>query len=140
MALGFGFRCGFLGLLHMEIIQERLEREYGLTLITTAPTVVYRVMTTKGEVLEIDNPAELPPPSSIESFEEPFILASVITPERYMGAILKLCQERRGIQRGIHFLDPTRVIDQLRDAAERSHSRFLRQAQVAHAGLCVARL
>ncbi|MDO9119120.1 MAG: translation elongation factor 4 [Nitrospira sp.] len=110
LALGFGFRCGFLGLLHMEIIQERLEREYGLTLITTAPTVVYRVMTTKGEVLEIDNPADLPEPSSIESFEEPFILATVITPERYMGAILKLCQERRGIQRDIHFLDPTRVV------------------------------
>ncbi|MEC4889162.1 MAG: translation elongation factor 4 [Nitrospira sp.] len=110
LALGFGFRCGFLGLLHMEIIQERLEREYGLTLITTAPTVVYRVMTTKGDVLEIDNPADLPEPSSIESFEEPFILATVITPERYMGSILKLCQERRGIQRDIHFLDPTRVV------------------------------
>ncbi len=110
LALGFGFRCGFLGLLHMEIIQERLEREYGLTLITTAPTVVYRVTTTKGEVVEIDNPAELPPPSSIERFEEPFILATVITPERYMGAILQLCQERRGTQRSIHFLDPTRVM------------------------------
>ena len=109
LALGFGFRCGFLGLLHMEIIQERLEREYNLTLLTTAPTVVYRVRTTKGEVLEVNNPAQLPPPSSIDSFEEPFILASVITPERYMGAILKLCQERRGIQRSIHFLDPTRV-------------------------------
>jgi len=110
LALGFGFRCGFLGLLHMEIIQERLEREYGLTLITTAPTVVYRVLTTKGDILEIDNPAKLPPPSSIESFEEPFILATVITPERYMGAILQLCQERRGIQRDMHFLDPTRVV------------------------------
>ncbi|MFO0707451.1 MAG: translation elongation factor 4 [Nitrospira sp.] len=110
LALGFGFRCGFLGLLHMEIIQERLEREYGLTLITTAPTVVYRVLTTKGDVLEIDNPADLPEPSSIASFEEPFILATIITPERYMGAILKLCQERRGIQRDIHFLDPTRVV------------------------------
>jgi GTP-binding protein LepA len=110
LALGFGFRCGFLGLLHMEIIQERLEREYGLTLITTAPTVVYRVTTTKGEVLEIDNPSELPPPTNIQEFEEPFILATVITPERYMGAILQLCQERRGIQRSIHFLDPTRVM------------------------------
>ena len=110
LALGFGFRCGFLGLLHMEIIQERLEREYGLTLITTAPTVVYRVTTTKGEVLEINNPAEFPPPGSIERFEEPFILATVITPERYMGAIFQLCQERRGIQRGMHFLDPTRVM------------------------------
>lgn len=110
LALGFGFRCGFLGLLHMEIIHERLEREYDLTLLTTAPTVVYRVLTTKGEVLEVNNPSQLPPPSSIDSFEEPFILASVITPERYMGAILKLCQERRGIQRSMHFLDPTRVL------------------------------
>jgi GTP-binding protein LepA len=110
LALGFGFRCGFLGLLHMEIIHERLEREYDLTLLTTAPTVVYRVLTTKGEVLEVNNPSQLPPPSSIDSFEEPFILASVITPERYMGAILKLCQERRGIQRSMHFLDPTRVV------------------------------
>ena len=110
LALGFGFRCGFLGLLHMEIIQERLEREYDLTLLTTAPTVVYRLLTTKGEVLEVNNPSQLPPPSSIDSFEEPFILASVITPERYMGAILQLCQERRGIQRGMQFLDPTRVM------------------------------
>ncbi len=110
LALGFGFRCGFLGLLHMEIIQERLEREYGLTLITTAPTVVYHVATTKGEKLEIDNPAELPPPNSIATFEEPFIMATVITPERYMGAILQLCQERRGIQRSLQFLDPTRVM------------------------------
>ena len=110
LALGFGFRCGFLGLLHMEIIHERLEREYDLTLLTTAPTVVYRVLTTKGDVLEVNNPSQLPPPSSIDSFEEPFILASVITPERYMGAILKLCQERRGIQRSMHFLDPTRVV------------------------------
>ncbi|HTG74201.1 MAG TPA: elongation factor 4, partial [Terriglobia bacterium] len=110
IALGFGFRCGFLGLLHMEIIQERLEREYNLTLLTTAPTVVYRVLTTKGEVLEVNNPTQLPPPSSIDSFEEPFILASIITPERYMGAILQLCQERRGIQKGMHFLDPTRVV------------------------------
>ena len=110
LALGFGFRCGFLGLLHMEIIQERLEREYGLTLITTAPTVVYRVLTTSGEVLEIDNPADLPEPNHIESFEEPFILTTIITPERYMGSILKLCQERRGVQRDIHFLDPTRVV------------------------------
>ncbi|MCA1958058.1 MAG: translation elongation factor 4 [Nitrospira sp.] len=110
LALGFGFRCGFLGLLHMEIIQERLEREYGLSLITTAPTVVYRVTTTKGQVLEIDNPAELPPPHLIERFEEPFILVTIITPERYMGAILQLCQERRGIQRSIQFLDPTRVM------------------------------
>ncbi len=110
LALGFGFRCGFLGLLHMEIIQERLEREYGLTLITTAPTVVYRVLTTKGEVLEIDNPAKLPPPNAIELFEEPFILATIITPERYVGNLLQLCQERRGIQKSLQYLDPTRVM------------------------------
>ncbi len=110
LALGFGFRCGFLGLLHMEIIQERLEREYNLTLITTAPTVVYQVLTTAGEVLSIDNPAKLPPPSSIESFEEPFIRATIITPERYVGSVLKLCQERRGIQQGLQYLDPTRAM------------------------------
>jgi GTP-binding protein LepA len=110
LALGFGFRCGFLGLLHMEIIQERLEREYNLTLITTAPTVVYQVLTTAGEVLSIDNPAKLPPPSSVESFEEPFIKATIITPERYVGSVLKLCQERRGVQQSLHYLDPTRVM------------------------------
>jgi len=110
LALGFGFRCGFLGLLHMEIIQERLEREYNLTLITTAPTVVYQVLTTAGDILTIDNPAKLPPLSSIESFEEPFIRATIITPERYVGNVLQLCQERRGIQQGLQYLDPTRVM------------------------------
>jgi len=110
LALGFGFRCGFLGLLHMEIIQERLEREYELTLITTAPTVVYQVLTTAGEILRIENPAKLPPPSAIASFEEPFIQATIITPERYVGHILQLCQERRGAQKGLQYLDPTRVM------------------------------
>ncbi|MSQ77663.1 MAG: elongation factor 4 [Nitrospiraceae bacterium] len=110
LALGFGFRCGFLGLLHMEIIQERLEREYNLTLITTAPTVLYQILTTAGDILTIDNPAKLPPPSSIESFEEPFIRATIIAPERYVGNILQLCQERRGVQQGLHYLDPTRVM------------------------------
>ncbi len=109
LALGFGFRCGFLGLLHMDIIRERLEREYGLSLIATAPTVVYRVQTTGGEMLEIDNPAKLPSPSAIESFQEPFILATIITPERYVGNILQMCQERRGVQKGLQYLDPTRV-------------------------------
>ncbi|MBI3604370.1 MAG: elongation factor 4 [Nitrospirae bacterium] len=110
LALGFGFRCGFLGLLHMEIIQERLEREYELTLITTAPTVVYQVLTTAGEILQIDNPSKLPPPSAIAGFEEPFIQATIITPERFVGQILQLCQDRRGIQKGLHYLDPTRVM------------------------------
>jgi GTP-binding protein LepA len=110
LALGFGFRCGFLGLLHMEIIQERLEREYELTLITTAPTVVYQILTTKGEILQIDNPAKMPQPSAIASFEEPYIQATIITPERYVGNILQLCQERRGVQKGLQYLDPTRVM------------------------------
>ncbi|HEV8540001.1 MAG TPA: translation elongation factor 4 [Nitrospiraceae bacterium] len=110
LALGFGFRCGFLGLLHMEIIQERLEREYELTLITTAPTVVYRVQTTGGETLHIENPAKLPSLNLIDRLEEPFITATIITPERYVGGILQLCQDRRGTQKGLHYLDPTRVM------------------------------
>jgi GTP-binding protein LepA len=110
LALGFGFRCGFLGLLHMDIIRERLEREYELSLIATAPTVVYRILTTAGEVLEIDNPSKLPPVSAIERFEEPFIRATIITPERHVGNILQLCQERRGVQQGLQYLDPSRVM------------------------------
>jgi GTP-binding protein LepA len=110
LALGFGFRCGFLGLLHMEIIQERLEREYTLDLISTTPTVLYRVTTTKGEVLSIDNPTKLPEPNHIERFEEPFIKATIITPEAYVGNLLALCQERRGTQKGLTYLNPTRVM------------------------------
>ena len=110
LALGFGFRCGFLGLLHMEIIQERLEREYGLELISTTPTVVYRVTTTKGTVQYIDNPTKLPEPNHIERFEEPFIKATLITPETYVGNLLALCQERRGTQKGLTYLNPTRVM------------------------------
>jgi GTP-binding protein LepA len=110
LALGFGFRCGFLGLLHMEIIHERLEREYALELISTTPTVVYRVTTTNGEVLHIDNPAKLPEPNHIERFEEPFIKATIITPEAYVGNLLALCQERRGTQAGLTYLNPTRVM------------------------------
>lgn len=108
LALGFGFRCGFLGLLHMEIIRERLEREYGLDLISTAPTVVYRVYATNGEMKVIDNPSKLPDPAQIERVEEPFIKATIITPERYIGNVLQLCQERRGNQLGLQYLDPTR--------------------------------
>lgn len=110
LALGFGFRCGFLGLLHMEIIRERLQREYNLDLISTAPTVIYRVKTTKGEILNIDNPAKLPDPSQIDSMEEPFIHATIIAPERYTGNILQLCQERRGVQKSLQYLDPTRIM------------------------------
>ncbi len=109
-ALGFGFRCGYLGLLHMEIVQERLEREYGLDLITTAPTVVYRVTTTKGEVLTIDNPVKLPDPMHRARVEEPFILATIHVPNEYVGGVLRLCQERRGVRREIRYLSADRVM------------------------------
>ena len=110
LALGFGFRCGFLGLLHMEIIRERLHREYGLSLISTAPTVIYRVRTLTGEVLDIENPSKLPEPEAIETMEEPFIKATIIAPERYAGNILALCQERRGVQESLQYLDTTRIM------------------------------
>ncbi len=110
LALGFGFRCGFLGLLHMEIIRERLYREYGLELISTAPTVIYRVKTVKGELLTIDNPSKLPEAEQIEVMEEPFIQATIIAPERYAGNIMALCQERRGTQVSMQYLDATRII------------------------------
>ena len=110
LALGFGFRCGFLGLLHMEIIRERLQREYGLSLISTAPTVIYRVRTLDGEVLDIENPSKLPEPEAIETMEEPFIKATMIAPERYAGNILALCQERRGVQESLQYLDTTRIM------------------------------
>jgi len=103
VALGFGFRCGFLGLLHMDVIRERLEREFALTLITTAPTVEYRVTTTGGEVLLVDSPVKLPDAQSIATFEEPYILATVHVPETYLGAVLKLCEEKRGKQRELKF-------------------------------------
>ena len=110
LALGFGFRCGFLGLLHMEIIRERLHREYGLNLISTAPTVIYRVRTLTGEVLDIENPSKLPEPEAIETMEEPFIQATIIAPERYTGNVLALCQERRGVQKSLQYLDTTRIM------------------------------
>jgi GTP-binding protein LepA len=109
LALGFGFRCGFLGLLHMEIIQERLEREYQLALISTAPTVVYRVTATDGSVVTVENPAELPPVNLIERLEEPFISASIITPEAFLGGVMTLCQERRGIQTDLKYHGTDRV-------------------------------
>ena len=108
LALGFGFRCGFLGLFHMEIIQERLEREYGMQLITTAPTVVYRITHKNGEVDYIDNPSEVPP--GVEKFEEPYILASIHMPSEFLGALLGLCEARRGVQREIKYISPTRVM------------------------------
>nr|WP_298123621.1 translation elongation factor 4 [uncultured Pseudoxanthomonas sp.] len=103
-AMGFGFRCGFLGMLHMEIVQERLEREYDLDLISTAPTVVYEVLRTDGTVLSLDNPAKLPQSNLIEEVREPIIRANILTPEAYIGAIIKLCEEKRGAQIGIQYL------------------------------------
>ena len=102
-ALGFGFRCGFLGLLHMDIVQERLEREYGLTLIATAPSVVYRVTRTGGQAFEIDNPAKMPVPQDIERIEEPTVVCTVIVPPEYVGPVLELCESRRGVHRGMEF-------------------------------------
>ncbi len=103
-ALGFGFRCGFLGMLHMEIVQERLEREYDLDLITTAPTVIYQVETTAGEVIEIHNPAELPPVNKIQAIREPIIRANILTPEAYIGNIMTLCIEKRGVQKQVQYM------------------------------------
>jgi len=110
LALGFGFRCGFLGLLHMEIVQERLEREYNLDLIITAPTVRYRVVTTNGETLIIDNPAALPDAGRIDHIEEPIIAATVHVPQEYVGNIITLCQERRGVQTGLDYAGDNRVM------------------------------
>jgi GTP-binding protein LepA len=108
-ALGFGFRCGFLGLLHMEIVQERLEREYGLSIITTVPNVEYKVYTKKGEMLVVDNPALLPPVGEIEHVEEPYIKADIIVPTEYIGNIMKLAQDRRGVYKNTEYIDPTRA-------------------------------
>ena len=103
-ALGFGFRCGFLGLLHLEIIQERLSREYDLDLITTAPSVVYRLTMTDGSVMELHNPADMPDPVKVDTMEEPWIKATIYTPDEYLGSILKLCQDRRGVQTGLTYV------------------------------------
>jgi len=110
VALGFGFRCGFLGLLHMEIVQERLEREFGMELVTTAPGVLYRVTTTDGEVIDVDNPARLPDAGRIAKFEEPVIAATILTPAAYVGALLQLCQEKRGVQKALEFKASDRVL------------------------------
>ncbi|HEY5619492.1 MAG TPA: translation elongation factor 4 [Vicinamibacterales bacterium] len=109
-ALGFGFRCGFLGLLHMEIVQERLEREYNMDLVTTAPGVLYRVTTTDGEVHDVDSPAKLPDAGRIAKLEEPVITAMVLTPSEYVGPILKLCQDKRGVQQKLEYLKSDRVL------------------------------
>jgi GTP-binding protein LepA len=109
VALGFGFRCGFLGLLHMEVVQERLEREYGVGLICTTPNVEYEVVTTSGDLVHVDNPATLPPVPEIEAIREPFVRAEIIVPSEFVGNIMKLATERRGEHKGMHYLDPKRV-------------------------------
>jgi len=110
IALGFGFRCGFLGLLHMEIIQERLEREYNLDLVTTAPSVIYKINLTNGEQMWLDNPTNMPPVTNIESMEEPFVNASIITPTEFVGNIMELCQDRRGIYKDMKYIDGDRSV------------------------------
>ena len=108
-ALGFGFRCGFLGLLHMEIIQERLEREYDLDLITTAPSVIYQITKTDGSVIQIDNPAQMPDPSSIEMIEDPYVAATIMVPTDYVGAVMKISQDKRGTFTNMEYMTETRV-------------------------------
>lgn len=110
VALGFGFRCGFLGLLHMDVVQERLEREYHLKLITTAPTVIYHVYKTDGTMLKVSNPSELPPPTEIEHIEEPYVKATVIVPSDYVGAVMEISQDKRGEFKGMDYLDTNRVM------------------------------
>ena len=109
-ALGFGFRCGFLGLLHMDVIQERLEREYALDLICTAPSGIYRVFLTDGTMLEIDNPAKMPDASKIDHIEEPYVKAEIMTSDAYIGAVMELCQNKRGIYIGMDVIDTGRNI------------------------------
>jgi GTP-binding protein LepA len=110
VALGFGYRCGFLGLLHLEIIQERLEREYNLDIVTTAPSVIYKVYKTDGQVLEITNPSNLPDPSEIDYMEEPVVSAEIMVTTEFVGSIMSLCQERRGVYLGMEYMEATRAL------------------------------
>ena len=110
VALGFGFRCGFLGLLHLEIIQERLEREYDLDLVTTAPGVIYKVHKTDGTVMELTNPSNLPDPSEIDFMEEPVVSAEIMVTTEFVGPIMELCQQRRGVYLGMEYMETTRAL------------------------------
>ena len=139
-ALGFGFRCGFLGLLHMDIVRERLEREYDLELMATMPSVEFEVTLTNGEEVAVHNPTDMPDPAVIAEVREPFIRASILAPKEHVGAIMELCQERRGDARR-HALAVARArADHLRPAARRDRARLLRPAEVPHARLRLARL
>ncbi len=133
-ALGFGFRCGFLGLLHMDVIQERLEREYDLELVTTAPSVIYRVEKTDGEVLMIDNPAKLPPMTEIATISEPYVKATVIVPNDYVGAVMEISQDKRGEYQSMDYLDTNRVM------ITYQHLRLFRSIEVIYARICITRL
>ncbi len=139
-ALGFGFRCGFLGLLHMEIVRERLQREFDLSLIATTPSVEYRVLRTDGTVESVANPADLPSPQEIEAIEEPYFRSTIITPSTYTGTVMDLCQSRRGEMQKIEYLSPERVELDLSHPARRGRDRLLRSFEEPHAGLCLARL
>ena len=138
-ALGFGFRCGFLGLLHLEIIQERLEREFDLDLIATAPSVIYKIKLRNGQQLEIHNPVDMPDPNHIEEMQEPWIEATILTPDDYLGAVLKLCQDRRGEQKELTYVG-NRALVKYQPAAQRSGVRFLRPAEIGVARLRLVRL
>ena len=139
-ALGFGFRCGFLGLLHMEIIRERLEREYDLSLVATAPNVEYHVRLLDGSVEVVDNPSSMPETTHVDSIEEPYVNVTVLTPTEYVGAVIDLCQGRRGEQSrdGVPVGGPRGA--RVRDAARRDRHGLLRPAEVAHAWLRQPRL
>ena len=139
-ALGFGFRCGFLGLLHMDIVRERLEREYDLELMATMPRVSFEVTLTDGAEIEVHNPSDMPDPARIAEIREPVIKASILTPTEYIGAIMELCQERRGEHPGMHYLGARPRADRVRAAARRDRPRLLRPAEVAHARLRLVRL
>jgi len=139
VALGFGFRCGFLGMLHMEIIQERLEREFDLDLITTLPSVIYRITKTDGTVLMIDNPHDYPNPASIEVAEEPFVNVSIITPQEFVGNIMPLCQDLRGEYKNMQYLD-SRLVELHYEMPLNEIVQLLRHAQGTHEGVRLARL
>ena len=132
IALGFGFRCGFLGLLHLEIIQERLEREYNLDLVTTAPGVIYRVYKTNGDVIELTNPSNLPDPSEIEYMEEPMVSAEIMVTTEFIGSIMELCQERRGVYISIEYMEETRALDILVNREEVDALSFIVHADTAY--------
>ena len=138
-ALGFGFRCGFLGLLHMEIVQERLEREFDQDLITTAPTVVYQVVMRDGTVIQVENPSKLPEIGKIEEIREPIITTTIFVPQDYLGTVITLCNQKRGNQVNMRY-HGRQVQADLRDADGRSGDGLLRQAEVVLARLCLARL